>query len=98
MKPRIRKDQWAVKGFICRSYEPSNWREDLKRPIIGSGDTVEEAYRNWEEKHRAWVIAPLIDTRFLYPKESKESAYRNTLGPLAALLRSITHRRDGAKR
>lgn len=98
MKPRIRKDLFKTEGFICRSYEPSNWREDLKRPIIGSGDTVEEAYRNWEEKHRAWVIAPLIDTRLLYPKEFEESSYRSTLGPLAALLRSVTHRKDGTKR
>lgn len=47
MKPRIKKDPYRVDGYICRSMEEirgiTGW-------IKATGSSIEEAYKNWEER------------------------------------------------
>lgn len=47
MKPRIKKDPYRVEGYICRSMEE---RRGIVGWIKATGDTMEAAYKNWEER------------------------------------------------
>jgi len=47
MKLRIKKDPYGVDGYICRSMEE---RCGIVGWIKATGDTMEAAYKNWEER------------------------------------------------
>lgn len=50
-KPRIRRDIWCPKGWVCwsRVWGPTWKGEGFKRKIA-TGDTMLEAYDNWKAK------------------------------------------------
>lgn len=47
-RPRIKRDAWTPSGWVCRSTEAGGFTGT--HPVIGSGDTVAQAYYNWRQK------------------------------------------------
>lgn len=91
VKPKIRKDLFKNQGFNCRSTERakqtggSTW-------VIATGDTMEEAYANWQRRRELLNVLTEDPARpALYKHWIFESEYRRTLNPFARLIRRLTH-------
>ena len=98
VKPRIRADLSARSGFSCRSKEGPTWHGQGARFVVATGDTMEEAYANWQRR-RELLNALTEDpaTPALYKHCIFEAQYRRTLNPLARLIRRLTHGKVGKK-
>lgn len=48
MKPHIKRDLWHPTGYICFSYYKGVF--GFRRRCVGTGDTIGQAYFNWEFK------------------------------------------------
>lgn len=99
VKPKIRADLWTRSGFSCRSKEGPTWHGQGARFVVATGDTMEEAYANWQRR-RELLNALTEDpaTPALYKHWVFESEYRRTINPFIRLIRRLTHRKDGTKR
>lgn len=47
-KPRIKRDAFSPTGYVCKSSELGG--RQGTHPVIGSGETMEQAYKVWRAK------------------------------------------------
>lgn len=95
VKPRIRADLWTRSGFSCRSTEGPTGRGLRSQFVVATGDTMEEAYANWQRRRE--LLQTLTEDPFAHHAVTYELIYRRTLNPLARLIRRLTHGKVGKK-
>lgn len=94
VKPKIRVDLWARSGFSCRSTEGPTGRGRRSQFVVATGDTMEEAYTNWQRRRE---LLQTLNPVYLSSAEFYERIYRRTLNPFARLIRRLTHGKVGKK-
>lgn len=96
VKPRIRADLWKRSGFNCRSNEGPNPRGRGILFVLATGDTMEEAYANWQSRRE--LLQTLTEDPFAHQDAmAYERIYRRTLNPFARLIRRLAHGKVGKK-
>jgi len=96
VKPRIRVDLWKRSGFNCRSTEGPTGRGLRTQFVVATGDTMEEAYANWQRRRE--LLQTLTEDPLAHQDAvAYELIYRRTLNPLARLIRRLTHGKVGQK-
>lgn len=94
VKPKIRVDLWKRSGFNCRSSEGPTGRGLRSQFVVATGDTMEEAYANWQRRRE---LLQALNPVYPSSAEFYELIYRRTLNPFARLIRRLTHGKVGKK-